>query len=154
MIIRDQQQALSVAVEMEKRAIRTYERALMIVQDAQVAAGIRDILSDERGHLELFSSMAQGAAAPAEERLLTEAMAADALFSGGVMEMARREGFRSLEKLYQFAADSEKSAVENYTAFAELSTDEQVKQAFLSIAQEEAGHLSALEHQLRQIQGA
>lgn len=154
MVIRDQQQALSVAVEMEKRAVRTYERALMIVRDEAVAAGIRDILSDERGHLELFTSMAQGEPAPAEERMITEAMAADALFSGGVMEMARREGFRSVEKLYQFAADSERSAVENYTAFAALSTDENVKQAFLSIAQEEAGHLSALEHQLRQLQEA
>ncbi|MBR4081778.1 MAG: ferritin family protein [Clostridia bacterium] len=154
MVIRDQQQALSVAVEMEKRAIRTYERALMIVRDEAVAAGVRDILSDERGHLELFSSMAQGVPAPAEERLLTEAMAADALFSGGVMEMARREGFQSVEKLYQFAADSERSAVKNYTAFAELSTDENVKQAFLSIAQEEAGHLAALEHQLQQMQEA
>ena len=152
MVIRNQQQALSMAVEMEKRAIRTYERALMIVRDEAVAAEIRNILSDERGHLELFTSMAADEASPAEDRILTEAMAADALFAGGVMEMARREGFESVEKLYLFAADSEKSAVENYTAFAELSEDPAVQEAFRTIALEESGHLTALNHQLKQLE--
>ena len=54
MVIRDQAQALSVAIEMEKRAIRTYERALMIVKDAEVAAGIQKILADEKEHLRRF----------------------------------------------------------------------------------------------------
>ena len=57
MVIRDQAQALSVAIEMEKRAIRTYERALMIVKDAEVAAGIQEILADEKEHLRRFYSL-------------------------------------------------------------------------------------------------
>ncbi len=54
MVIGNEQEALRIAVEMEKRAIRIYERALMIVQDEEVAAGIRSMLRDERGHLRRF----------------------------------------------------------------------------------------------------
>jgi len=145
MVIRDQAHALSVAIEMEKRAIRTYERALMIVKDAAVAEGIRSILADEKEHLRRFFSLRNmGEAVAAEDRILSEAMAADALFTGGVMEMARAQGLDSVAGLYAFAAESEKDAVEKYTAFAEMSTDENVKKAFLTIAAEESGHLVAL----------
>ena len=55
MVVRNEGQALCVAVEMERRAIRVYERALMLAADEQVTAGIREILSDEREHLRRFS---------------------------------------------------------------------------------------------------
>lgn len=152
MVIRDQAQALSVAIEMEKRAIRTYERALMIVKDAEVAAGIQKILADEKEHLRRFYSLRNmGMAVDAEDRILSEAMAADALFSGGVMEMARRQGLESVKDLYIFAADSEKAAVENYTAFAGKCTDEDVKRAFMTIAAEESGHLTTLNRELEKL---
>lgn len=57
MVVKNQQEALSVACEMERRAIRTYERALMITSDPEVTQGIRDILKDEREHLRTFSAM-------------------------------------------------------------------------------------------------
>jgi len=151
MIIRSQEQALSVAVEMERRAIRTYERALMMVKDDAVAAGIREILADEKEHLRRFSSLLKGDVFDQEDKLLTQAMAADTLFTGGVMEMARQQGLESIEGLYAFAADSERSAVENYRSFAEKCEDEQVKKAFRTIALEESGHLTALNRELEQL---
>ena len=48
MIVRNENQALCVAVEMERRAIGIYERALLLAQDEGVRKGIRDILSDEQ----------------------------------------------------------------------------------------------------------
>ena len=45
MIVRNQRQALSVAVEMEARAIRTSERALMLAQRPEVLEGIRMLIS-------------------------------------------------------------------------------------------------------------
>ena len=50
MVVRNENEALCVAIEMERRAIRMYERALMIVKDAEVAAGIQKILADEKEH--------------------------------------------------------------------------------------------------------
>ena len=151
MLIRDQNQALSVAVGMEKRAIRVYERALMIVQDDAVAAGIRGILADEREHLRRFSAMRKEDAAPAEDKILTDAMAADALFEGGVMSMVREKALADVESTYAYAAQSERQAVETYNAMAEKCVDEDVKKAFRSIAMEEAGHLAALNRELNKI---
>ena len=57
MIVRNENQALCVAVEMERRAIGIYERALLLAQDEGVRKGIRDILSDEQDHLRRFTAM-------------------------------------------------------------------------------------------------
>ncbi len=149
MIIRNEQQALCVAVEMERRAIRVYERALMLAADPQVLSGIRDILADEKEHFRRFSTM-KAACPPSEseERMLTQAMAAEMLFPGGVMELERAKGLDTLQGLYTFAADSEKQAVENYMAFAEKCTDPAIAEAFTSIAGEEALHLAELKKKL------
>ena len=148
MIVRDENQALNVAVEMEKRAIRTYERALMLAENPEVRRGIEDILQDERQHLCRFAAMQPGSAAAGEEGILTEAMAAEVLFTGGVAEMNRAKAMTTLKGLYQFAAESERQAVEKYSAFAEKAERPDVKEAFLAIAAEEKEHLKALEAEL------
>ena len=145
MIIRDENQALAVAVEMERRAIRTYERALMLAENPEVRRGIEDILQDERQHLCRFAAMQPGTAAAGEEGILTEAMAAEVLFTGGVAEMNRAKAMTTLRGLYEFAAESERQAVEKYSAFADKAERPDVKEAFLAIAAEEKEHLQALE---------
>ena len=90
MIVRNEQQALCVAVEMERRAIRVYERALMLARDEEVRKGIREILADEKEHFRRFTAMKEACAGDAnEERMLMQAMAAEMLFPGGVMELER-----------------------------------------------------------------
>ena len=154
MVIRDQAQALSVAIEMEKRAIRTYERALMIVKDAEVAAGIQKILADEKEHLRRFYSLRNiGMAVDAEDRILSEGMAADALFTGGVMEMHREHALDTVRSVYEYAADSEQNAVQTYLDFALKCEDASVKEAFCAIAQEEATHLADLNEALAAMDG-
>ena len=145
MIVRNQQQALSVAVDMESRAIKTYERALMLSDRADVHAAIKEILSDEREHLRRFTDM-QGAleGGAAEDRMLTNALAAEALFPGGVMEMKRVRALDSIRSVYEFAAESEQDAVQKYLDFALKCEDESIRDAFTAIAQEEATHLAEL----------
>ena len=97
MVVRNEGQALCVAVEMERRAIRVYERALMLTDDTQVASGIREILADEQEHLRRFSEMRKLYAVPEEEeKLLISSMAAEVLFTGGVMEMKREQALTTL----------------------------------------------------------
>ncbi len=149
MVVRNERQALCVAVEMERRAIRVYERALMLAEDEQVRQGIRDILADEKEHLRRFSAMKESCPqAPEEERMLTQAMAAEMLFPGGVMELERARGLDNLQGLYAFAADSEKDAVESYTAFARKCDRADIAAAFTGIAAEEAFHLADLQRKL------
>ena len=143
MIVKNQQEALCVACEMERRAIRVYERALLLATDPAVLQGIRAILQDERQHLRTFSADGE-----AEEQAVLSAMAVEALFPGGVMEMRRAQGLTSLRGLYTFARDSEADAVRTYSDFAEKCTDPQVRAAFESIAKEEGTHLTALEDPL------
>lgn len=152
MIVRNEQQALCVAVEMERRAIRVYERALMLATDPQVRAGIQEILSDEKQHFRRFSAMKEDCPmAEADERMLTQAMAAEMLFPGGVMELERAKGLDTIKGLYTYAAESEQGAVDNYMAFAEKCQDPAIAEAFMSIASEEAIHLAELNKKLESL---
>lgn len=145
MVVRNEGQALCVAVEMERRAIRVYERALMLAKDPQVIEGIEEILADEREHLKRFSEMKAEHPVPAEEeRLLISSMAAEVLFTGGVMEMKREQALTTLVGLYRYAADSEAGAVETYGSFAEKCDDVRVHDVFMSIVREESEHLTVL----------
>ena len=118
-IIEHQGQALTVAMEMERRAIRTYERALLLAKDEEVRKGIENILGDERRHLKRFTEMWDKTVNSAEQQVLLQAMAADVLFRGGVTEMAREDALTTLTGLYRYAMESEANAVETYTKFAE-----------------------------------
>ncbi|MBQ8655016.1 MAG: ferritin-like domain-containing protein [Clostridia bacterium] len=152
MIVRNERQALCVAVEMERRAIRVYERALMLTADEEVLRGVREILQDEQEHLRCFSSMKCCCQAePEEERMLIQAMGAEVLFPGGVMELERARGLSTLKGLYEFAADSEFDAMQKYAEFAQRCEAKNVKEAFMSIAREEASHYAELRRRLAEI---
>lgn len=152
MVVKNECQALCIAVEMERRAIRVYERALMLAQDAQVRAGIEEILADERRHLQRFSAMREcHMVDEAEERLLISSMAAEVLFSGGVMEMKREQALTTLKGLYQYAADSEADAVRTYADFAKKCADPAVHDVFMDIVREESSHLVELRGKLAAI---
>ena len=145
MIVNNEREALCVAVEMERRAISIYERALLLVSDDGVRDGIEGILQQEREHLGRFLEMrADDPSGGQEEKTLLQAMGAEVLFPGGVMEMERAQGLTTLEGLYSFAARSEQHAMETYLAFAEKCRDEKVAAAFRAIAAEEGAHLAAL----------
>ena len=152
MVVKNECQALCIAVEMERRAIRVYERALMLAQDAQVRAGIEEILADERRHLQRFSAMREcHMVNEAEERLLISSMAAEVLFTGGVMEMKREQALKTLKGLYQYAADSEADAVRTYADFAKKCADPAVHDVFMDIVREESSHLVELRGKLAAI---
>ncbi len=154
MIARNECQALCIATEMERRAIRIYERGLMLTADAQVRRGIEEILSDEREHLQQFSEMrACHPIGAEEEKQLIAAMGAEVLFQGGVMEMKREGALDSLLGLYRYAAESEAGAVQTYGEFANKCEDVRVKQAFLNIVREESGHLTKLLEKVREMEG-
>lgn len=152
MVVRNEGQALCVAVEMEKRAIRVYERALMLATNPAVVSGIREILADEREHLRRFSEMKEKYPVPVEEeKLLISSMAAEVLFTGGVMEMKREQALTTLMGLYRYAAESEAGAVETYGNFASKCTDAKVHDTFMAIVREESEHLTVLLEKLEKM---
>ncbi|MBR3107963.1 MAG: hypothetical protein IKH30_12435 [Clostridia bacterium] len=142
MQVRSAAEALFIACEMEKRAIRLYERALEVFTDGPCQEAMHAILSDEKRHLARFTEM--GGEAPDFERArLLAAQAAEVLFSGGLVEAQRKGAFDSVLRLYQYAAEEEKNAAESYGAFAaQLSGP--AAAAFRQIKTEETGHLQKL----------
>lgn len=153
MVVRNEGQALCVAVEMERRAIRVYERALMLAKDPAVIAGVREILADEREHLRRFSEMrAEHPVTADEEKLLISSMAAEVLFTGGVMAMKREQALTTLRGLYEYAADSEAGAVETYGGFAAKCADTKVHDTFMAIVHEESEHLTVLLDRLEKME--
>ena len=152
MVVKNEGQALCVAVEMERRAIRVYERALMLATDPAVVAGIEEILADEKEHLRRFSEMkAEYPVTADEEKMLISSMAAEVLFTGGVMEMKREQALATLNGLYRYAAESEAGAVETYGGFASKCSDARVHDTFMAIVNEESEHLTVLLNRIEQM---
>ena len=152
MVVKNEGQALCVAVEMERRAIRVYERALMLATDPAVVAGIEEILADEKEHLRRFSEMkAEYPVTADEEKMLISSMAAEVLFTGGVMEMKREQALATLTGLYRYAAESEAGAVETYGGFASKCNDARVHDTFMAIVNEESEHLTVLLNRIEQM---
>lgn len=141
-------QALYIACEMERRAIRLYERALLLFDDAACREAVAAMLKEERRHLMQFEAM--GAQTPGFERgQALSAQAAQVIFSGGLVEAQRKGAFASAQALFRYAAGEEEAAVKRYGAFAACLTGEAAA-AFSAIAEQEKHHLVWLQEQLNQ----
>ena len=134
--------ALYIACEMEKRAVKLYERAALIWPDGPIAAAIGDMLSQEREHLRRFTHMLSGRVPEHAEALVLSARAAGILFDEG---LGGEGAFASPAELLAYAAGQEALAVDCYTQFAAACTAyPEAQAAFLAIAQEEGQHLATL----------
>lgn len=144
MEIQSAEEAFLIACEMEKNAIRMYERALAVFDDPACQQAVSAMLGDERHHLLRFQAMGEAfeaqTPAPAFERKeLLMAQAAGMLYSGGLMEAARKGAFDSVSSLYACAAEEEDEAVKRYLSFARQLSGDAAK-VFSAIAEEEKSH--------------
>ncbi len=142
-------EAFYLAAEMERRAVRLYERALLLFREPALCGRIEQILADEREHLCRFTALKDGEVPDAERGLCLSAESARILFSGGLLEAHRLGAFRDEHALLCYAARQERNAVETYRGFAgQFAENPACAQAFLRIADEEQSHLEALNAQL------
>ena len=137
--------ALYIASEMEKRAVKLYERAVMLWPNDAMAQAIENMLADERQHLKHFTALLGDSLPPQTDALLLSAYASGILFEGGLHAAARSGAFDSPRALLCYAAEQDAIAVDCYTRFAQQCENaDDAKAAFLKIAQEESLHLAAL----------
>jgi rubrerythrin len=148
--VKSEQEALFIACEMERRAIRVYERGLGLCHDPELKTHLQRFFEDEKVHLQKFSGMGNFApdATDEEQQILLKSYAAQILFPGGLMQAQREGVLSSIHSLLVFARDSEETAVHSYRQFAEACEREDVKNVFLAIAGEEQTHLAVIEGQL------
>lgn len=140
--------ALYIASGMEQRAIRLYERALLVFSQSSLKKALEDILQDERVHLSAFQELLEKEEpVSAEEALILDAEAGAVLFQGGLTGAVREGAFDSLRSLLTFAADEEEAAARRYTDYAARAQG-RTKDTFLDIAAQERRHLERLKEQI------
>lgn len=149
MQIQSGQEALYVACEMERGAIQTYERALMLVDagdpmNASLREHLQMMLNDERQHLVQFQSLYEGLAVAMEQQLMLAAVASSLLFEGGLMGAVRQGMLKDRDSLLRFAQAAEQKAADTYRAFAAACKDEKTADILRGIALEEETHLQTL----------
>ena len=147
-MVNNAREALTIACEMEKRAVKMYQRGGM------VCPHMKEILAqyelEERSHLARFTQMGEtlGGVAKGEDQVLLNARAAQVIFAGGLMEAQRENAFNDLASFLTYAAGQEAQAIETYRRFAELSEDAAAREMFLAIAGEETVHHEVLTSRL------
>ncbi len=149
--VKSEQEALYIACEMERRAIRVYERGLMLCHDPALLAVLKRLHGDETMHLAKFAKMgnASMASTDQEQQILLKSYAAQILFPGGLMQAQREGALSNMDALLNFARDSEETAVRCYQEFAASCERDEAREAFLAIAREEQAHLEAIEEQMK-----
>jgi len=142
-MVKNAQEALFIACEMERRAVKMYQRGAMLFP--HLKEPLQNYEMEERTHLKAFQMMGDKMGGlPHEDQMLLSAYAASVLFPGGLMEASRENAFSDLASFLNYAAGQEQEAIRRYTAFAEDCADEEAKNMFLAIAHEEEGHYAAL----------
>lgn len=143
MIITTMAEAITIAIEMEKRSIRIYERVMMLESSAKARNAAAALLKDEKRHLARFTQLSQKCEdnETLRYRQLLKSIAGEILFPGGVMEMSREDSFSSPQALYRYAAEAEETAVSRYQHLADTCPDAETAEAFRMIAAEEQQHL-------------
>lgn len=141
--IRTPEEALFIACEMEKRAVRMYERMLMLFANPDNKSTLDQLLKDEQGHLKHFQQMLGENTLSGEEALLLSAHGSGILFAGGLTEALRHGGVDTPEKMLAYAASQEEIAIHTYQGFAKRTQGE-AAETFLAIAREEQQHLRHL----------
>lgn len=152
-------EGLRIAAEMEKRGEAFYRRAARISKNREAVALLNGLAEEEALHaaeFERLGSLALGARD--EEETLSyydeevsaylSAVAAEVVFSGGLMDLGRNEGFNSPEAILEAAIDSEKDSILFYTEMIANTRDEAARTAFSEIVRQEKNHLSRLKRLL------
>ena len=150
MVVRSEQEALFVACEMESTAVGLYSRALAVLEQQQrtgeaIYTAVQEMLADEKMHLQRFRSLYRGLEEADEQQLLLSAVGEGVLFEGGLMGAARRGLLKDVKSMLSLAIDAEKTSVRKYREFAQNAQTAEARDALLSIAEEESGHLLELE---------
>lgn len=150
MVVRSEQEALFVACEMESTAVGLYSRALAVLEQQQrtgeaIYTAIQEMLADEKMHLQRFRSLYRGLEEADEQQLLLSAVGEGVLFEGGLMGAARRGLLKDVKSMLALAISAEKTSVRKYREFAQNAQTAEARDALLSIAEEESGHLFELE---------
>lgn len=148
-------EGVRIAIEMERRGGEFYRHAARISKNARAIELLTKLAEDEAVHgsefEKLLSQLLQTRGEDQEQFYSEEAsaylsaVAADVVFSGGLMELARDRGFESPVAILKSAIQSEKDSVLFYSEMALLASGAQTRSVFEEIVRQEKHHLNKLQ---------
>lgn len=150
-------EGMRIAIEMEKRGLDLYQRALRVTHDDGVARILHLLIADEQKHVALFQQRlsALQSETPCAENYSVEAsaflaaIASDVAFPGGLMSLAYGDGLEDPLAVIMFSIHAEKDAILFYDEILRITEDEETKRTFEQIVKEERIHLMELQrHQI------
>ena len=128
---------LRMALEMECRGYALYSRARALTNDPALRALLDDLCREEALHYEMFSAMAD------EQNQLAIAMAAEAFYPGGLMQVSAEGGLVSREAMLETAIRAERDSIAYYEKMLPALEGESAEMV-RKIINEEEGHLRTL----------
>lgn len=147
-------QALSIAIEIEKRGIEMYRRAARLSASERAIELFKRLEADERNHRDMFSSLYEEYAKDdstlyqKETNEYLSALASQIVFSNGLIGIGREGGFDNPAAILKTAIDAERDSI----IFYEAMLEEGGKNAGLykEIIEQEKGHLIELTQMLKE----
>lgn len=154
----DDHQAISIAIEMERRGEEFYRKTARVSKNPEAIALLETLAADEKCHMADFQRLSVrlcgdgGCTYDEETGAYLSAVAADIVFAGGLMELIPDSGFNSPEAVLHYAIRSEKDSILFYTEMSEHALDENARAVFAEILRAERGHLARLARLLEKTQ--
>lgn len=128
------EEALDFAISEEKGAVQFYTELAESVKSRAISAVLRDFANEEQRHKDKLERVkATGALTPVPGKIT------DLKISDYVVDITPHAGMDYRDALI-VAMKKEKAAFKLYTSMAEQIDDENIKNLFLMLAQEEAKH--------------
>jgi len=146
----DDKQAVSIAVEMERRGEEFYSKTARVSKNPEAVALLAKLAEEERRHMADFQRLSErlcgegGCSYDEETGTYLTAIAADIVFAGGLMELIPDGGLHSPEAVLRYAIRSEKDSILFYTEMTGHALDDSARAVFDEILKAERGHLARL----------
>lgn len=155
-------EGVRIAAEMERRGGEFYRYAAKISKNPEARELLRLLADDEKTHEREFVGLAEAlqAARPdgrkeqfydEETSAYLSAVAAEVVFSGGLMSLVPGKGFESPCAILANSIQSEKDSILFYSEMKVQARDEQARSVFDEIVRQEKHHLGRLQKMLNDL---
>lgn len=154
-------EGIRIAVEMERRGRDFYDMAARVSKSDAMAALLKQLKAEEVVHMQQFGRLfereqtREEASRPysRETSAYLTALAADIVFSDGLVSVGVKGGFDDPVVMLKEAVESEENSIAFYAKLAEMTEDERAKQIFGEIIRQEQAHRERLNAQLHNYEG-
>lgn len=151
-------EGIRIAVEMERRGRDFYEMAARMAKNNEMAELLKKLKSEEVVHMQQFGRLHEREQQRAESirpyshetSAYLTALAADIVFSDGLVAVGVKGGFEDPSVVLEEAIQSEQDSIDFYSTLANETDDPRAREIFEEIIAQEKSHQVRLRAQLDQ----